>query len=79
VIIFNSIASNILKWLRFKLLRWIHYLHQSALLNDGLGLLSVVSFPWLHHIPSIADVTMETKVYTSEVDAIPAPFSVAQH
>jgi hypothetical protein len=40
-VIFNSIASNILKWLRFKV-RWMHYLHHSALLNCALGLFSIV-------------------------------------
>jgi hypothetical protein len=61
-IIFNSIASIILKWLRFKLMMWMYYLRHTALLNNGLGLFSFVWFPWLHHVPSLADVTMETKV-----------------
>jgi hypothetical protein len=30
-------------------------------LNSGLGLFSIVGFPWLHHIPALADVTMGTK------------------
>jgi hypothetical protein len=34
---FNSIASDILKWLKFKVVRWMQYLHHSALLNNGLG------------------------------------------
>jgi hypothetical protein len=50
--IFNSISSNILKWLRFKLLRWMHYLHHSAMLNNRLGLFRFLGFPRLHHIPS---------------------------
>jgi hypothetical protein len=37
----------------------MHYLHHSALLNSGLGLFGIVGFPWLHHTPSLADVTME--------------------
>jgi hypothetical protein len=41
-IIFNPIASRILKWLRFELLRWMHYLHHSTLLTGGLGLESIV-------------------------------------
>jgi hypothetical protein len=35
-----------------------------ALLSNGLGLLSIVGFPWLQHIQSLADVTMVTKAYT---------------
>jgi len=53
VIIFNPIASTILKWLRFKVVRWVHYLHHSALLKSGLELYSIVGFPWLQHIPSL--------------------------
>jgi hypothetical protein len=49
-----------------------------ALLIIGLGLFSIVAFPCLHHIPCFADVTMETKVCASQVDAVPAPFSVSQ-
>jgi hypothetical protein len=56
----------------------MHYLHNSAFLNNGLRLFSIVGVPWLQHIPSLADVSMETKVCTSEVDTIPAPFSLAQ-
>jgi hypothetical protein len=40
-IIFNPIASTILKWLRFKLQRWMQYLHQSALPNNGLRLVGI--------------------------------------
>jgi hypothetical protein len=61
---FNPIASTILKWLRFKSVRWMHYLHHSALLNNELGLFSTVGFPWLHHTPPLADVTMEIKACT---------------
>jgi hypothetical protein len=41
-----------------------------------LGLISIVEFLWLHYIPSLADGTMERKVYTSEVDEMPAPFNL---
>jgi hypothetical protein len=64
VITYNPIASAILKWMTFKFVRWMHYLYHSALLNSGLGLFSFVGFPWLHHMPALADVTMETKVCT---------------
>jgi hypothetical protein len=33
-----------------------------SLLNYRLGLFSVVRFPWLHHIPSLADGTMKTQL-----------------
>jgi hypothetical protein len=45
VIIFNSIASTILKWLKFKVVMRIYYLHHPTLLNNGLGLFSTVGFP----------------------------------
>jgi hypothetical protein len=64
VIIFNPIASTILKCSRFIVLRWMHHLHHSALLNNGLELFSIVGFPWLCHMPSTADVTMETTACT---------------
>jgi hypothetical protein len=35
-----------------------------ALLISELGLFTIVGLPWLHHIPSLADVTMETKAWT---------------
>jgi hypothetical protein len=41
--------------------RQIHYLHHAALLNSGLGLFSIVEFPSLHRVPSLADVTMKAK------------------
>jgi hypothetical protein len=56
----------------------MQYLHHSASLNNLLGLKMSVGFPWLHHTPSLADVTMETEACTSEVDLIPAPLSLAQ-
>jgi hypothetical protein len=43
---YNPIASTTLKWLRFKVVRWMQYLHHSALLNNGLGLFSIDGFPW---------------------------------
>jgi hypothetical protein len=46
----------------------MHYLHHSALLNIGLVLFGIVWFPWLHHMPSLADFAMETKVCTFEVE-----------
>jgi hypothetical protein len=49
---FNPIASTTLKLLRFKVGRWIQYVHHSALLNNGLGLFSIVGLSWLHHIRS---------------------------
>jgi hypothetical protein len=75
---FNLITSTTLKWLRLKLMGWMHYLHHSAFLNNGLGLFSIVGFPWLHHILSLADIALETKVYIFEAGAVPAPFSLAQ-
>jgi hypothetical protein len=39
-------------------------LEPSALLKNELGLVNIVGFPWLHHIPSLADETMKTKVCT---------------
>jgi hypothetical protein len=41
-VVFNPIASITLKWLRFKILRCMQYLHHSALLNNGLGFVSSV-------------------------------------
>jgi hypothetical protein len=45
-------------------MRWMQYLHHSALFNNGLELFSIVGFPWLHHTQSSADVTIETKACT---------------
>jgi hypothetical protein len=42
---FNPIASNILKRLRFKFVWWIHYWNYLALFNNGFGLFSTVEFP----------------------------------
>jgi hypothetical protein len=69
---FKSYIFNHFKMADVKLLRWMHYLHHSALLNNGLGLFSIVGFTWLHHIPSLANFATETKVCTFEVDTIPA-------
>jgi hypothetical protein len=53
-VIYNTIASTILKWL-IKFLR-------CALINSGLRLfMIVVGFPWQYKIKSLADVTMITK------------------
>jgi hypothetical protein len=53
-VIYNTIASTILKWL-IKFLR-------CALINTGLGLfMIVVGFPWQYKIKSLADITMITK------------------
>jgi hypothetical protein len=38
---FNPIALTILKWLRFKVMMWVHH---SALLNSGLGLITLLGF-----------------------------------
>jgi hypothetical protein len=57
---FNTIS----KWLRLKSVWWMHYPHHLASLNNGLGLFSIVGFPWLHHTSSLADVTMEIKACT---------------
>jgi hypothetical protein len=55
VIIFNSISSTILKWLRFKVVSWRHDFQLcTAMVWDCVvvGLLS------LHHSQSLANVTM---------------------
>jgi hypothetical protein len=41
---FNPIASTILKWLQFKVVGWMHYLHHSAMLSSGMRLFSIVGF-----------------------------------
>jgi hypothetical protein len=61
VITLYPIASTTLKWLMFKVVRWIQNLHYSALLNNGLGLFSIVGVISLHHIQSLAYVTMQTR------------------
>jgi hypothetical protein len=35
-----------------------------ALLSSQLGLFSIFWFPWVHHMSSLADVTMVTKACT---------------
>jgi hypothetical protein len=47
-LIFNLIASTALKQLKFQVLRWMQHIHNSALLNNGLGEVNT------------ADVTIET-------------------
>jgi hypothetical protein len=46
---FNSVASTTPILRTFRLLRWMQYLHHSALINNGIREVSM------------ADVTMETK------------------
>jgi hypothetical protein len=41
---FDPITSIILKWLRFKCVRWMHYLYDSALLNSGWDCLALLGF-----------------------------------
>jgi hypothetical protein len=56
-IIFNPISSTFLKWLKFKTVSWGHdFQTRTAMVWDCLivGLLS------LHHIQSLANVTMTT-------------------
>jgi hypothetical protein len=43
---------------------WMHYFHHSDVLNNGLGLYSIVGIPLLQHILSLVDVTMGTKACT---------------
>jgi hypothetical protein len=57
----DPIASTTLKWLRFKRVRCTQYLHHSAFINNGLVLFGITGFTQLHHIQSLADVTMVTK------------------
>jgi hypothetical protein len=35
-----------------------------SLASNGLGLFSIVGYPWLHHKQSLADVSTETKACT---------------
>jgi hypothetical protein len=54
-IIFNPVSSTILKWLRFKFVNWRHDFQPcTAMVWDCL----IVGLFWLHHIQSLADVTM---------------------
>jgi hypothetical protein len=46
---FNPVASTFLKWLRFKILRFMQFLHCSALVDNGLGFISIVGLQRLHH------------------------------
>jgi hypothetical protein len=41
---YDPIVSTTSKWLMFKVVRWMQYLHYSAMLNTGLGLFSIVDF-----------------------------------
>jgi hypothetical protein len=56
-VIFKSMASTILKWLRLKFVRWV------MLARQWFGIVCIVALPWLHHIRSSADVTMITKAF----------------
>jgi hypothetical protein len=56
-IIFNPTSSTILKWLRFKVVSWRHDVQPcTAVVWDHL----IVGLLWLHHIQSLANVTMAT-------------------
>jgi hypothetical protein len=75
VVTSNPIASNILKLLRLKFVRWKHYLHNSALLNNRLGLFSIFGFLWLLHIQCLADVNhgnqgMYLTLRQKDIDAV---------
>jgi hypothetical protein len=55
--IFNPISSTVLKWLRFKVISWKHDFQPcTAMVWDCF----IVGLLWLHHIQSVANVTMET-------------------
>jgi hypothetical protein len=56
-VIFNSIASTILKWLQFKFVSWRHDFQLSAAMVWDCLILWLL---WLHHIQSLANVTMTT-------------------
>jgi hypothetical protein len=43
---FNPIPSTILKWWRFKLLRWMQNVHQSALVCQGLSMTPHITAVW---------------------------------
>jgi hypothetical protein len=75
VVTSNPIASNLLKLLRLKFVRWKHYLHNSALLNNRLGLFSIFGFLWLLHIQCLADVNhgnqgMYLTLRQKDIDAV---------
>jgi hypothetical protein len=54
---FNSIASAILKWLRFKFVNWRDDFQPcTAMVWDCL----IVGLLWLHHRQSLTNVTMAT-------------------
>jgi hypothetical protein len=56
-VIFNPISSTILKWLRFKVVGWRHDFQLcTAIVWDCL----IVGLLLLHHIKSLANVTMAT-------------------
>jgi hypothetical protein len=56
-VIFNPISSTILKWLRFKVVSWRQDFQPFiAMVWDYL----FVGLLWLHHIQSLANVTVAT-------------------
>jgi hypothetical protein len=55
-IIFNRISLNILKWLRFKVVRRRHDFQPCA--ANGLGLFECWNIS-VHHLQSLANVTIE--------------------
>jgi hypothetical protein len=56
-IIFNPISSTFLKWLRFKVVSWRHDFQPFTAMVWNL---LIVGLLWLHHIQSLANVTMTT-------------------
>jgi hypothetical protein len=58
-VIFNPTSSTILKWLRFRVVSWRHDFQPcTAMVRDCL----IIEFLWLHHIQSLANVTVATIV-----------------
>jgi hypothetical protein len=56
-VIFNPTSSTILKWLRFKVVSLRHAFQPcTATVWDCL----IVWILWVHHIPFLANITMET-------------------
>jgi hypothetical protein len=56
-VIINPISSIILKWLRFRVISWLHDFQPcTAMVWDCL----IVGLLCLHHIQSLADVIMAT-------------------
>jgi hypothetical protein len=56
-VIFNPVFSTILKWLRFEVVSWRHDFQPcTAMVWNCL----IVRLLWLHHMHSLANVTMAT-------------------